>query len=136
MIMNKEYKTIMVEACGEYNIRLVIELNRYVDMEWQHCYQEAILRKGTHTSWRSSGAPTIDNVSFVANTAVTTPFPNNELTKREAKDFLNEFNETLVIANQLFDNLQKQKENELRKKEEAAKKQNEQLQELNDYFNN
>lgn len=136
MEKEKEYKNITVEACGEYRIRLVIELKHDTDREWQSCYQEAIVEKGTYTSMRSSGAPTIDNISFSFGSAITREFANNEQTKNEVKEFLNEFNGVLLIANRKYENLQKQKEIELKRKKEADKKQKEEIRKLNDFFNN
>lgn len=132
----KGYKSVTVEACGEYKIRLIIELKHDTDREWQSCYQDAIAEKGTYISMRSSGAPTIDNVSFSFGSAITREFANNECTKNEAKEFLNEFNGVLLIANRKYENLQRQKEIEAKRKKEADKKQKEEIKKLNDFFNN
>lgn len=133
---DKEYNEVKTICVNDYSIRLEILLKKSVDRTWEQCYQEALHKISPITFWRSSGAPTLNRIRFENDRAYTDSFSNNELTKKEAKDFLNEFNTALKITNTLYENLQRQKKLEKEKLEKERIEQQKKLEELNDYFNN
>ena len=134
--MYKNLQKIQVTQLDNGTIYLSISLNRIIDREWKSCYQTAIQRNGSYVSLRTSGAPTINKVSFSGIFISTNPFPNNEITKNEAKIFLKELDEVVGIADCLFDSLQKQKEEKIKRDEEEKRKKEKEQKDLEDFFNN
>lgn len=134
--MYNNLKRIQVTQLDNGSIYLTISLDRAVDSEWERCYQSALFKKGTITSLRSSGAPTVNKVSFSGFFITTRPFPNNEFTKSDAKDFLNELDEIVGITDSLYDSLQKEKEEKRKKEEEEKVLKEQEKQDLESFFNN
>ena len=134
--MYKNLQNVQVSQLNNGMIYLNISLNRIIDSEWEDCYWSAIKQKGSYTSLRSSGAPTIDRVSFSGVFISTRPFPNNDFTKREAKDFLIELDTVVGMADSLFELLQKQKEEKRKRVEEEKQQKEKEKKDLEDYFNN
>ena len=128
-----EIQTLKFE--NKNQIALKIELKQTADCAFQKCYQKAIAFLGVHTSCRGSGAPVVDHVSFEGEYAITTRFPNSQVTLNDAKEFLEEFDKIVGIAYGLYDEqknrLAREKELEQQKSDERQKE----IEELNEFFN-
>lgn len=116
------------------SIRLSIELDVNTDAEFVAAYQKALSENGSFTSWRSSGAPTVNDVVFSGRYVTTKSFP--EFAKDDAKTFLKEFDAYLSIAKRNYDYLQMRKKQAFDQQIKDAEAQKKKLNGLNDFFNN
>ncbi|MCR5693259.1 MAG: hypothetical protein K6G74_04795 [Bacilli bacterium] len=131
----KNLETIKTLDCDN-KIALRIKLKQIANFEFENCYQDAIVKLGSHVSLRASGAPTVDNVVFEGQYAITRPFPNNKLALGDAKDFLNEFDSVIGFTYKLYEELQHQKAKEEEIKKQKAEERKKEIDKLDDFFNN
>lgn len=133
---DKNYSNVEVLSInGSDSVALRIEIKIMACRDWNECYQKALIDMGGYTSWRSSGAPTIDKVTFNGHYAQTMPFPNNQHALNDAKVFLSEFNNVLGLAYKNWYSLIEQKENELKQKQKEQEEKDKEIERLNKFFN-
>lgn len=129
----KNIKNVTTKDAG-YGIYLEIELNFYANYEHNVCYQKALRENGAYTSLYSSGAPTLNTIELNGSFVRTNSFP--EFGKTDAREFLNDFDRYLGYTLENYENMQKQKENEMKRAEEKKIQRQDNLSKLDDFFNN
>lgn len=128
-------KVYIYEPINNY-LSLGISINQVVDSDWKKCYEEALAKRGSIVTWRSSGAPTLNKVTFEGSTILTQTFPNNDLVMNDVKAFLKELDDVVGIANELYDDLLLKKEKAAKLKEAEQNRKKEELKKLEDFLNN
>ena len=128
-------KVHVYEPINNY-LSLGISINQVVDSDWKKCYEEALAKRDSIVTWRSTGAPTLNKVTFEGSTILTQTFPNNDLVMNDVKAFLKELDDVVGIANELYDDLLLKKEKAAKLKEEEQNRKKEELKKLEDFLNN
>ena len=136
MPADKNYESVKSFVCDD-RVTLYIKLRHPVDEEFRVCYHEAYYKRClVYPSRRSSGAPTVSDLTFDGNCVKTNPFPNAPLPLAEAKTFLTEFDAVLGCADELYaaslSKCARGREEELRQAREAATN----AASLNEFFKN
>lgn len=129
-IIDRQFK---VSPYNNLRYYLEVTLSDYVDYLWQEAYQEALHSVGQITSWRGSGAPVVDRISFEGNKIITHDFP--EFAQNEVPDFIKELEKIIAMANMIYVSKQtlirQKQEQEEKEKQERLKK----LEEMNKKLN-
>lgn len=104
------------EKSGEsYVLRVCFD--GIITSEWKQAYCDAV-EQTPHINFRSSGAPTVEQMNFYDNYAISDTF--SEFAAHDIPEFINEFKKIVEVANLNFEKVQveKQKEEERRKREQ------------------